>query len=156
MMIKRSMLLALGMATWMLAATQPSSAQELVYGSWLPAGEYLNRVALPKVFQEIAKETNGAVKWKLVPGGQLADPKTTFQAVQDGLMAGGMGIPSYVPTLIPAMNTVYSTVVFGDDNVAASAAALETITLHCPACIAELKQNRARAASRGSAARTCT
>lgn len=139
MIIKRSMLLALGMATGMLAA-HPVSAQELVYGSWLPAGEYLNRVALPKVFQEIAKETNGAVKWKLVPGGQLADPKTTFQAVQDGLMAAGIGIASYVPTLIPAVNTVYSTVVFGDDNVAASGAALETITLNCPACIAEFKK----------------
>lgn len=140
MNIKRRIVLAFGMVAGLLAAAQPASAQELVYGSWLPAGEYLNRVALPKMFQEIAKETNGAVKWKLVPGGQLADPKTTFQAVQDGLMAAGIGIASYVPSLIPAVNTVYSTVVFGDDNVAASAAALETITLNCPACIAELKK----------------
>ncbi len=123
-----------------LAAGGPASAQELVYGSWLPAGEYLNRVALPKVFEAIAKETNGAVKWKLVAGGQLADPKTTFQAVQDGLMTAGIGISSYVPSLVPALNTVYNTVVFGDDNVATSAAALETITMHCPACIAEFRK----------------
>ena len=123
-----------------LVASNPASAQELVYGSWLPAGEYLNRVALPKVFEAMAKETNGAVKWKLVPGGQLADPKTTFQAVQDGLMAGGIGISSYVPSLVPSLNTIYSTVVFGDDNVATSAAALETLTLNCPSCIAEFKK----------------
>jgi hypothetical protein len=41
----------------------------------------VNRVALPKVFEAISRETNGAVKWKLVAGGQLADPKTTLQAV---------------------------------------------------------------------------
>ena len=59
---------------------QHASAAEFVYGSWPPAGEYLNRVTLPHVFADIAKQTNGAVTWKLVPGGQLADPKATFLA----------------------------------------------------------------------------
>ncbi|OGA66252.1 MAG: hypothetical protein A3F77_15995 [Betaproteobacteria bacterium RIFCSPLOWO2_12_FULL_67_28] len=122
------------------AASQPTSAQELVYGSWLPAGEYLSRVALPKIFEGIARDTNGAVKWKLVAGGQLADPKTTFSAVQDGLMAAGIGIASYVPSTVPAVNTIYSTIVFGDNNVAASGAALETLTLNCPACLAEMRK----------------
>ena len=115
-------------------------AEELVYGSWIPAGEYLNRVALPKIFADIAKDTNGAIRWKLVPGGQLADPKTTFTAVHDGLMAGGMGISTYVPSTVPALNTIYSTIVFGDDNVATSGAALETMTLNCPACLAEMRK----------------
>jgi TRAP-type C4-dicarboxylate transport system substrate-binding protein len=123
-----------------LGASGQALAQELVYGSWLPAGEYVNRVALPKVFEAISKETNGAVKWKLVAGGQLADPKTTFQAVHDGLMAAGIGIPSYVPSVVPAAFTIYSTIAFGDDNVATSAAALETLTLNCPSCIAEMKK----------------
>jgi TRAP-type C4-dicarboxylate transport system substrate-binding protein len=123
-----------------LGAGGRAAAQELVYGSWIPAGEYVNRVSLPKVFETIGKETNGAVKWKLVPGGTLADPKTTFQAVHDGLMAAGLAIPSYVPSVVPAAFTIYSTIVFGDDNVATSAAALETLTLHCPECIAEMKK----------------
>lgn len=123
-----------------LALSAVAGAQELVYGSWIPAGEYVNRVSLPKVFDTIAKETNGAVKWKLVPGGQLADPKTTFQAVHDGLMAAGLGIPSYVPSVVPAAFTIYSNIVFGDDNVATSAAAVETLTLNCPECIAEMKK----------------
>jgi TRAP-type C4-dicarboxylate transport system substrate-binding protein len=125
---------------WSMVGGGPASAQELVYGSWIPAGEYVNRVSLPKVFETIAKETNGAVKWKLVPGGQLADPKTTFQAVHDGLMAAGLAIPSYVPSVVPAAFTIYSTIVFGDDNVATSAAALETLTLNCPECLAEMKK----------------
>lgn len=137
---RRVFSIAAGALAGVLVASGPASAQELVYGSWLPAGEYLNRVALPKVFEGIAKETNGAVKWKLVPGGQLADPKTTFQAVQDGLIAAGIGIASYVPTTVPAVNTIYSTIAFGDDNVATSGAALETLTLNCPSCLAEAKK----------------
>jgi TRAP-type C4-dicarboxylate transport system substrate-binding protein len=137
---KRRHVVAIAALAGALAWGGGASAQELVYGSWLPAGEYLNRVALPKIFAAIEKDTAGAVKWKLVAGGQLADPKTTFQAVQTGLMTAGIGISSYVPSLVPSLNTIYSTVVFGDDNVATSAAALETLTLHCPSCIAEFKK----------------
>ncbi|HYX67232.1 MAG TPA: TRAP transporter substrate-binding protein DctP [Burkholderiales bacterium] len=131
----------------LFACVSSAFAEELVYGSWIPAGEYLNRVALPKIFADIAKDTNGAIRWKLVPGGQLADPKTTFTAVHDGLMAGGMGISTYVPSTVPALNTIYSTIVFGDDNVATSGAALETMTLNCPACLAEMRKLNAVALS---------
>ena len=147
MTIKRVFSIAAGALAGALFASSPASAEELVYGSWLPAGEYINRVTLPKVFATIAKETNGAITWKLVPGGQLADPKATFEAVKSGLMAGGMGISSYVPNLIPSLNTIYSTVVFGDDVVAAAGAALETATLNCPSCIAEYKKINAVAMS---------
>src|SRR4051794_7689899 len=88
-----------------------AQAGELVFGSWPPPGEYLNRVALPKAFEGIAKDTNGAVTWKLVPGGQLADPKATYSAIQDGLMHAGLAISTYVPNLVPSLNTIYSTVV---------------------------------------------
>ena len=125
----------------------PASAVELVFGSWVPAGDYLNRVALPKAFAEIARQTNNQITWKLVPGGQLADPKATFQAVQDGLMHGGLGISVTVPNLIPSLNTLYSTIVFVDDTVAASGAALETYTLNCPSCIEEFKKINAVALS---------
>ena len=74
------------------------------------------------------------------PGGQLADPKTSFQAVQDGLMQGGLGISTYVPNLVPSLNTIYSTIVFVDDPVAATGAAVETMTLDCPSCLEEFKK----------------
>jgi TRAP-type transport system periplasmic protein len=123
-----------------LWAAQPAAAAEFVFGSWLPAGDYINRVGLTKVFAEIAKQTNNGITWKLVPGGQLADPKATYQAVQDGLMHGGLAISNYVPNLVPSLNTIYSTIVFTDDPVAASGAALETMTLNCPSCLEEFKK----------------
>jgi TRAP-type transport system periplasmic protein len=132
--------IALAFAALVASSAAPATATELIYGSWPPAGEYLNRVALPQAFAGIAKDTNGAITWKLVPGGQLADPKSTFQAAGQGLMQAGLGISTYVPNLVPSLNTIYSTIVFGDDVVAASGAALETLTLHCPSCIAEFKK----------------
>jgi TRAP-type C4-dicarboxylate transport system substrate-binding protein len=133
-------ILSLTTAALALALIGPASAVEFTFGAWPPAGEYLNRVSLPKAFGEIAKQTNNQVTWKLVPGGQLADPKTTFQAVQDGLMHGGLGISTYVPNLVPSLNTIYSTIVFTDDTAGASGAALETMTLNCPSCFEEFKK----------------
>jgi len=140
MTIKRFISNAVGALAGVLVAAGPVCAVELVYGSWPPPGEYMNRVVLPKVFADIAKDTKGAITWKLIPSGQLADPKASFQAVGDGLMASGLGISSYVPNLVPSLNTIYSTVVFGNDVVAASGAAVETLTLNCPSCLAEFRK----------------
>jgi TRAP-type transport system periplasmic protein len=125
-------------ATLMLAA--PATAAELVFGSWTPAQEYQNRVAMPELFKNIDKDTNGAIKWKLIAGGQIADGKTTFTAVRDGLMQAGLGIVTYVPNAIPSLYAIYSTIIFGEsDPVAASLAALETLYLKCPSCLEEFK-----------------
>src|SRR5678809_1171699 len=78
-----------------------ASAQEFVYGSWVPASDYLNSSALPVAFKQIEEETKGAIKWKLIPGGQIADGKGTFNAVKDGLMQGGLAIAVYVPNVVP-------------------------------------------------------
>src|SRR5258705_814541 len=136
-------LAALAVAAAPLPAA-PVHAADLVFGSWTPAQEYQNRVAMPEVFRNIEKDTGGAVKWKLIAGGQIADGKTTFTAVKDGLMQAGLGIVTYVPNVIPSVYAIYSTIIFGeDDPVAASAAAVETMFLHCPSCLEELKNANA-------------
>lgn len=127
-------------AVALLAAQPVSAQQELVYGNWTPPREYQNVHVMPYVFEQIAKETNGAIKWKLIAGGQLADGKSTFTAVKDGLMQGGLAIATYVPNLVPSLGAIYTTVILGhNDVVAASGAALETFYLNCPSCIEEFK-----------------
>lgn len=135
----RTMLLAGMLATGL--AAQPASSQELIFGSWTPAREYQNANVMPEMFKLIEKETGGQVKWKLVPGGQLADGKTTFTAVKDGLIQAGLAVPTYVPNTVPAMFMIYSTVILGhNDVVAASAAAMETLYFQCPECLEEAKK----------------
>jgi TRAP-type C4-dicarboxylate transport system substrate-binding protein len=93
------------------------------------------------MFEQIEKETNGAIKWKLIAGGQLADGKTTFTAVRDGLMQAGLGIATYVPNTVPSLYAIYSTVILGhNDVVAATGAALEVFYLRCPSCLEEFRK----------------
>lgn len=131
---------ATALAVGLLAAQPASAAEEFVYGSWLPAREYMNANVLPGVFEAIDKETGGQIKWKLIPGGQLADGRATFTAVRDNLMQGGIAISVYVPNIVPSVNALYSTVLLGDDVVAGSGAALETYTLNCPSCLEEFRR----------------
>jgi TRAP-type C4-dicarboxylate transport system substrate-binding protein len=141
MTIHRLTMLAGSVLTAGILAAQPATAQELVFGSWTPAREYQNAHVMPDIFKTIEAETKGAIKWKLVPGGQLADGKTTFTAVKDGLIQAGLAVPNYVPNTVPALFMIYSTVILGhSDVVATSAAAMETVYFNCPDCLAEVKK----------------
>lgn len=132
---------AAGLATAIIVSGAASQAAELVYGSWPPAVEYINSKAMPKLAKEIEEETKGAIKWKIIPGGQLANAKTTFDNVKNGVMAAGLAIPTYAPNLLPATSSlIYSNVVFGDHTVAASGASVETMVLNCPQCLEEFRK----------------
>ena len=96
---------------------------------------------MPELFKNIEKETNGAIKWKLIAGGALADGKGTFTAVKDGMMQAGLGIATYVPNTVPSLYTIYSTVVLGhNDVVAATGAAMEVFYLRCPSCLEDFRK----------------
>ena len=119
----------------------PASAAELIYGSWTPAREYQNRSVMPGMFKSIEDKTNGAVKWKLVAGGQLVDGKTTFTGVKDGLIQAGLAIPTYVPNTVPALFMIYSTVVLGhNDVVAATGRRTRDHVFQLPRCLDEIKK----------------
>lgn len=124
-----------------LVAAQPAPAQELIYGSWTPAREYQNAKVMPGMFKAIEEKTGGKVKWKLIPGGQLVDGKTTFTGVKDGLVQAGLAIPQYVPNTVPALFMLYSTIVLGhNDVVASTGAVLETLYFNCPDCLEDIKK----------------
>ena len=119
-----------------------ADARELIYGSWVSPKHPVMSIALPHLFKGVAKDTGGAITWKMVAGGQLVNGRGTLAGLRDGLIDAGMGIPSYTPKHLPATNSVFSSLVFGDDIVAAGGATTETALLHCPQCIAEYKKNK--------------
>ncbi len=124
-----------------LAAGQAQS-RDLIYGSWVSPKHPVMSIALPHLFKGVAKDTKGAVKWKMVAGGQLVNGRGTLAGLRDGIIDAGMSIPSYTPKHLPATNSIFSSLVFGNDIVAAGGATTETALLHCPQCLAEYKKNK--------------
>lgn len=140
MALKKSLAFAVAGAALTALLNTSASAVELVYGSWAPAPAYANRVVLPKVFKDIEEQTKGEIKWKIVAGGQIAGPKESYQAVQDGLLAAAFGVSIYVPNLVPSTNAIYSMLVFDGGPIEATAAQVETMMLDCPSCVEEFKK----------------
>lgn len=138
----RRIALAIGL-TAATAAFGVAEARELTYGSWVSPKHSINAKALPVYFDAIKKASGGSVTWTLVAGGQLMDGRGTVEAVGDGVADAGFVVPTYVPAALPATATIYSTLVFGDDIVAAGGAAMETLLLGCPDCKAEFEKNNA-------------
>ena len=130
------------MAAALAVASAPVSAKELIYGSWVSAKHPVMRLALPFVFKGVAKDTGGAITWKLVAGGVLVTGRATLGGLRDRLVDAGLSIPSYTPKHLPATNSIFSTLTFGSDIVAAGGASAETMLLHCPQCIKEFKKQK--------------
>ncbi len=118
----------------------PASAAELVYGSFVSPKHSVMRTAMPSYFKDIETATKGAIKWKMVAGGQLVDVKGTIPGLKSGLIDGGFTIAPFAPSYLPALNLVFSTQVFGDDTVASTGAMMEFMLLKCPQCLAEAKK----------------
>lgn len=138
-------------ARWMKAAALPmaaimfsvgaASAETFTYSSYAGPKHAVNELALPFWFEDVKELTGGEVEWQLVTGGQLMSGRETVAGVSDGIADAGMVVPSYTPSAIPSIATLYTTLVFGDDVVAAGGAVLETLMLDCPACKEDLKRN---------------
>jgi len=120
-----------------------ADARELTFGSWTPPRDAYNTKTLPAVFQQITQDTKGGITWKLIAGGALLDARGTVPGVKDGLADAGLGIAPYVPNLQPATNMIFSTSVWGNDVVAATAAGVETVILNCQECLDEHKAQNA-------------
>jgi TRAP-type C4-dicarboxylate transport system substrate-binding protein len=122
------------------AGAGQASAKDYVYGSCVPAADYLTSDALPAMYAGIDKETKGAIKWKSVAGGALADCKGSFDAVQNRVMEAGLAIPTYVPNLVPHTALMYNTLEFEGETVAVAGATAETLFLDCKECLDEWKK----------------
>src|SRR5262245_62392011 len=64
MTITRLIALALAASTITLLSGRPSSAAELVYGSWTPAQEYQNRVAMAELVRKVEEDNGDDIEWE--------------------------------------------------------------------------------------------
>jgi TRAP-type transport system periplasmic protein len=139
----KNRLLPIAAAFCAVALASGVDARELTFGSWTPPRDAYNTKTLPAVFEQIKQDTKGSITWKLITGGALLDARGTVPGVKDGLADAGLGIAPYVPNLLPATNMIFSTSVWGNDVVAATAASVETAILNCQECLDEHKAQNA-------------
>lgn len=91
-------------------------------------------------FKKIEEETKGALKARVFLGGSLLDARGTVPGIRDGVVDGGFVVMSYHPAEFPNGTTFGDLAMVGTDPLSASAAATETVLLHCKPCDADFKK----------------
>jgi TRAP-type transport system periplasmic protein len=119
----------------------PVSAKELIFGTGSSAKSKINIDAVVPFLNATAKQSNGSITWKYLPGNQIVSVRSSLKGLRDGLIDAGMVIPVFARKALINNNIVYDTIHMGhDDPIAAAGAAHETIMLNCPNCVAEYKK----------------
>jgi TRAP-type C4-dicarboxylate transport system substrate-binding protein len=139
----RQTLRTLVMSGALLASITGAQAKELIFGSWAIPNHGVNVYGLAPLFKELDQTTGGALNWKLVSGGQLANPRTTLPSIRDSVIDAGMILTSVYVKELAASNVVYNLLGFGSDPLAIAGATLETLMLNCPQCLDEYKKMNA-------------
>ena len=128
------------MVAALFVAAQPAPAKDFVYGAWVAAKHGVNVEGLLPYFKAVAKDTGGAVKWRLLAGGQMVSHRSTLPGVRDRIVDAGMVIPVFNRKELAHNNVLFDMVMFGSDMVAIGGAGTETMMLDCPECVAEYKK----------------
>lgn len=124
-----------------LLLSQPGQAKELLYGILAPPTHPAAAQGAKPLFEKLEKETDGKLKWRIVPNGQLLTGAGTLPGLRDGLADGGYLITPYSRSSLPNTNFIYDLFQFGSDSAAVAAATAETVLLKCPQCIEEFRRN---------------
>jgi TRAP-type C4-dicarboxylate transport system substrate-binding protein len=122
-------------------AASPGQAKELVYGILAPMTHPGVVAGVKPMFDQLERDTNGTLKWRIVPNGQLLTGQGTLPGLRDGLADGGYLITPYARSSLPNTNFIYDLFQFGTDAAAVAGATAETLLLNCPQCIEEMRRN---------------
>ena len=142
-MLKRWLFLA-PFAAALAFAAQPAPAAEYVYGSWISSKNVVLAQGVAPYLEAVRVETGGALKWKLLAGGELFDGHANLAGIRDRVAdAGGPVIPAYTRKKLRAANVVYDMVHASASPVVMAGAVAETYHLDCPACRDDFSRNNA-------------
>lgn len=124
----------------MLLAALPVAAQQFTYSSWTPPPAPNNRLGTVPMFETITEELAGspdAITFNNYMGGQLFSAFTTLPALRDGVVDGGIIVPSYNAAELRTHTALGELQALATEGYAAAAAGTETLLRNCPDCLAE-------------------
>lgn len=124
----------------LLLTALPVAAQQFTYSSWTPPPAPNNRLGTVPMFETITEEMAGsqdAITFNNYMGGQLFSAFTTLPALRDGVVDGGIIVPSYNAAELRTHTALGELQALAAEGYAAAAAGTETLLRNCPDCLSE-------------------
>jgi TRAP-type C4-dicarboxylate transport system substrate-binding protein len=98
--MKKLASLAAALMAGVIAWTPARAATTLTISSWLPPSHIITKDMLMGWAAQVEKETQGRVKFRLLPKA-VASPPGTFDAIRDGLADVSISVHGYTPGRFP-------------------------------------------------------
>ncbi len=108
--------------------------------NWLAPVHILNNFTYQQWSADVAKASNGTLKFEVHSNGSLVPARSTMQGIRDGVAVVGIVYPPYQPAEFPLNNVINDLVFVSDDDIAAGFAFTELSMTH-PKLQAEWKKN---------------
>lgn len=140
-MASKTLIIATMVGAMSIMVSTTGSAREFIYGSWVSPKHGVNKAGLVPMFKAVEEETHGAVKWKLLAGGQVVSARSTLAGIRDRIVDAGLVIQVFTRKDLKINNVIFDLQAFGDDPVAVAGAATEATMLNCPGCMKEYKKS---------------
>lgn len=126
--MKKLATLAAALLAGFIAWTPAQAQTTLTMSSWLPPSHIITKDMLMGWVKEVEKETQGRVKFNLLPKA-VASPPGTFDAIRDGLADVSLSVHGYTPGRFP-MTKMAEFPFLGDSAEAISVAYYRTYMKH--------------------------
>jgi TRAP-type transport system periplasmic protein len=108
--------------------------------NWMAPVHILNDFTYQQWAADVAKASNGALKFEVHSNGSLVPARSTMQGIRDNVAVVGIVYPPYTPAEFPLNNVVNDLVFVSDDDIAAAFAYTE-LAMTNPKLQAEWKKN---------------
>lgn len=108
--------------------------------NWMAPVHILNDQTYQRWAADVAKASNGSLKFEVHSNGSLVPAKSTMQGIRDNVAVVGIVYPAYTPAEFPLNNVINDLVFVSDDDIAAAFAYTELAMSH-PKLQAEWKKN---------------
>lgn len=122
-------------ATFLLAGT--ASAAQLSYGTYFKSTHNIIADAVQPYFDQVSKQTDGSLNFKLLTDGTVVGASTTAKGVQQGLVDMGTIIPIYASSTFPMTALFSSLPLFQTDSLIETGVVNELFFVDCEECQAE-------------------
>lgn len=108
--------------------------------NWMAPVHILNDFTYQQWSADVAKASNGRLKFEVHSNGSLVPARSTMQGIRDSVAVVGIVYPAYTPAEFPLNNVVNDLVFVSDDDIAAAFAYTELAMVN-PKLQAEWKKN---------------
>lgn len=128
-------MLTLGMA---ISSSHVVASTSLNYGTYLPRSHSLHDSSVLPFFEEVERETNGSVSFRMHSDGTVVGPRNSLSGVTDGVVDMAMIVDLYIPSELPSGAMLSELSLYPASTMAGTAAMTEMVLLHCEQCRSEL------------------